>query len=368
MADSSDSLNRKVARQVLTKTLRVRRGENVTIESWSEALPWAVPFVNEARRVGARPMMLYEDEEAFWEALRTGSSKATGQVGEHEWSALNKTNAYVFFFGPAEWQRLDTLTPRQTVGVAAYNREWYRRAAKAGVRGARMYLGRTSEGAAERFHVNLGEWRDALQKASLVTPQRMHRPGARISQRLRGGKRVRVTHENGTDLEFKLGRYPIALDDGLVDDQDLRIGNNMATIPGGVVGVAIDHTSAKGRAIGNHPVYPSSGPASGIRWTFSDGRLKEFSYDQGGKEFEKEYSAAPRMGRDRLSYFSIGLNPKLASCPQMEDQEIGAVLLSIGGNVFRGGRNRSPFGAWMVLTGTDISIDGLPVLRNGQIL
>lgn len=368
MSDSSDSLSAQVARQVLTKTLHVRRGENVTIESWSEALPWAIPFVNEARRLGAHPMMLYEDEEAFWVALRTGASRATGQVGDHEWSALQKTNAYVFFFGPAEWPKFDSLTDRQRAGLAAYNAEWYRRAAKARIRGARMYLGRTSASAAERWKVDLGAWREALQKASLASPQKMHQLGNRISRRLRVGKRVRITHDNGTDLEFRLGRFPLQLDDADVDAQDLRAGNNLATMPGGVVGVAIDHTSASGPVVGNHKVYPSSGTADGIRWTFRDGHLTDYSYVEGGAEFEKEYSAAPRKGRDRLSFFSIGLNPDLSSCPQLEDQEIGAVLLRIGGNSFVGGKNPCPFGSWLVLTGADVSVDDKPVVRNGQVL
>jgi len=368
MAPTSDALSRKVAQKVLTETLRVGRGDNVTIEAWSEALPWAVPFVNEARRLGAHPLFLYEDEASFWEALRGGSSRATGQVGKHEWSALANTDAYVFFFGPAEWPRNETLPERSRTGVAAYNPEWYRRAAKARLRGARLYLGRTSKAAAERWRVDLNGWRQALLRASLASPRRMHELGERIARRLRRGKRVRLTHDNGTDLEFRLGRFPIQLDDGLVDANDLRTGNNMATIPGGVVGVAIDHTTARGTAVGNHRVYPNSGPADGAQWTFRGGHLRDHSYSMGGGAFDKAYSAAPRNGRDRLSYFSVGLNPELAGCPQMEDQELGAVLLRLGGNAFVGGKNPNPFGSWLVVDGADVAIDGKPLVSGGRIV
>lgn len=366
MAESSESLSRQVARNVLTNTLHVRRGENVTIEAWSESLPWAVPFVNETRRLGAHPILLYEDEESFWEALESGLSRATGQVGEHEWSALAETDAYVFFFGPNEWSREDNLTARQRVGLAAYNPEWYRRAAKARIRGARMYLGRSSASTAERWRLDLSGWRDALQRASLASPRQMRVLGKRIGERLRRGKRVHLAHPNGTELDFRLGGFPVQLDDADVDENDLRAHNNMANIPGGVVGVAVDHTSATGRVLGNHRVYPDSGPADGVRWTFSAGQLTEHEYAEGGPEFDKAFSAAPKKGRDRLSYFSIGLNPELFGCPQMEDQEFGAVMLRIGGNQFLGGKNPSPFGRWMVLTGADLSIDDRPLLRGGK--
>ncbi len=368
MSASVPPLSREVARQVLTKTLRVERGDNVTIESWSEAVPWAVPFVAEARRLGAHPMMLYEDEPAFWEALKSGGARTTGEVGEHEWSALAETDAYVFFYGPSNWPRLDRFSERQLAGMAAYNPEWYARAAKAKVRGVRMYLGRSSAEAAEFWKLDLGRWRASLQRASLESPEKMHALGDRIGRRLQRGKEVHVTHANGTDLTFRLGGYPVQLDDALVDARDVKAGNNLATIPGGVVGVATDHTTAEGTAVGNHLVYPDSGTASGIRWSFRDGHLTDYAYRQGGAGFAKEYRAAPAKGRDRMSYVSIGLNPSLHECPQMEDQELGAVMLRIGGNVFSGGKNAVPYGSWLVLTGADVSVDGRPLLRRGKIL
>jgi leucyl aminopeptidase (aminopeptidase T) len=368
MSERSADPASQLATNVLTKTLRIRRGENVIIETWSETLPWAKPFVNEARRLGANPLLLYEDEESFWEALKTGRSRQTGIVGDHEWAALGKTSAYVFFFGPSEWPRADELTPRQRAGVAAYNGEWYRRAAKAKIRGARIYLGRTSALAADRWKLDLHDWQNELVRASLVPPAELHRLGSRVGQRLRQGRQVTVSHSNGTELSFRLGKFPILLDDALVDAEDVKAGNNMATIPGGVVGVAIDHTSARGTAVGNHTTYPDSGPVTGARWTFADGHLTAQSYESGGAPIEAAYAKAPRSGRDRLGFFSVGLNPEITHLPQMEDQELGAILLGIGGNHFRGGKNVSTFGAWMVLNGADVAVDGRPLIEAGRIV
>jgi aminopeptidase len=368
MSDSSQQLAAKVARIVLTKTLRVRKGENVVIETWSETLPWAKPFVAEARKLGANPLMLYEDEESYWEAVRSGNSRQIGRVGSHEWAALAKTSAYVFFFGPSEWPRRSELPPKKLVGVMAYNPDWYRRAAKGKIRGARMYLGRTSQVSAERWKMDLDRWREELVRASLVSPTELHRLGTRIGERMRKGKQVNLSHPNGTELSFRLGRFPTQLDDAIVDEADLKASNNMATIPGGVVGQAIDHTSASGTVIGNHTIYPDSGPVSGIQWKFSDGHLIDQSYQSGGDPLEAAYAKAPRTGRDRLGFFSVGLNPEISKLPQMEDQELGAVLLQVGGNSFRGGKNASPFGAWMVLKGADLSIDGKPLLQGGRVV
>lgn len=360
--------DRQVAHQVLTQTLRIKPGENVTIEAWSETLPWALPFVQEARKLGARPLMLYEDEASFWDALEAGDARGRGTVGSHEWKTLEESDAYVFFFGPSEWPRYDELSDKKTEGVTAYNAEWYARAAKAKLRGARMYIGRSSARSAAQWGVDLRGWREALQRGALASPQEMHRLGTRLSGPLRRGKVVRVTHPNGTDVRFRLDGFPVQLDDALVDAADVRTGNNMASIPGGVVGVAVDHTTAKGTAVGNHTVYPNSGPADGISWTFGRGRLTDYRYKRGQAEFAKAYRAAPKSGRDRLGYFSIGLNPVLSGCPQMEDQELGAVMLRVGGNSFAGGKNPCPFGSWMVVSGADVTIDGKTVVRGGAIV
>lgn len=231
-----------------------------------------------------------------------------------------------------------------------------------------MYLGRTSPLAADRWKLDLGDWREELTRASLVPPGDLHRLGTRIGERLRKGKRVTVSHSNGTQLSFRLGRFPLQLDDALVDSSDLKVGNNMATIPGGVVGLSIDHTSAEGTALGNHTTYPNSGPVTGARWEFADGHLTSQSYESGGEALEALYAKAPRSGKDRLGYFSVGLNPEISNLPQMEDQELGAVLLQLGGNSYRGGKNVSPFGAWIVLKGADVTIDNRPLLQKGRIV
>jgi leucyl aminopeptidase (aminopeptidase T) len=368
MPDPSPQQAAALAKNVLTKTLHVRKGENVVIETWSESLPWAKPFVAEARRLGANPVLLYEDEASFWEALKAGHGGHTGRVGSHEWAALANTSAYVFFFGPSEWPRADDLPAKNRAGVAAYNGEWYRRAAKAKIRGARMYLGRTSQLSADRWKLDLEAWRDELVRASLVSPAAMNRMGKRIGVRMQKGKEVTVTHSNGTDLSFRLARTPLQLDDGLVDAADLKTGQNMAAIPGGVVGICVDPASANGVVTGNHTTYPDSGPVTGSHWEFSAGHLTDQSYESGGAPVLAAYAKAPKNGRDRLGYFSIGLNPEITNLPQMEDQEVGALLLQLGNNQFRGGKVASPFSAWMVLKGATVAIDGTPVVEDGRVV
>ena len=72
MGDPSPQEADRLARQVLTVRLRLKAGENVTIETYPTALPWALGFVREARRLGARPVLHYEDERSYWTAVDVG--------------------------------------------------------------------------------------------------------------------------------------------------------------------------------------------------------------------------------------------------------------------------------------------------------
>ncbi len=55
-----------LAKNVLRKTLRVKAGENVIVETWNHGIPIAREFVFQIRALGARPLMTFEDEDAFW--------------------------------------------------------------------------------------------------------------------------------------------------------------------------------------------------------------------------------------------------------------------------------------------------------------
>src|SRR5437879_11692487 len=85
-------------------------------------------------------MLLMEDEETYWRSVETLPTAKLGQVSAPEWAALSKADAYVFFPGPADLPRYRKNLPK-SAAAAGYNSEWYRRAGKAGLRGARVLLG-----------------------------------------------------------------------------------------------------------------------------------------------------------------------------------------------------------------------------------
>ena len=360
------TLERQLARKTLVETLRVKRGENVTIETWPHTLSYATAFVYEARRIGAHPLLLLEDEPTYWKSVEDLPAPALGNVGAHEWALLSKTNAYVFFQGPSDRPRYRALPAKKLEALTAYNLEWYRRAKKARIRAARMFLSMASDSQARNFGVDAAAWRKELVEASLVDTRTMVREGRRIAAAFQQGREVTIDHTNGTHLVLRLkGRSP-AVDDGVVGPEDVAAGRNMTPIPSGVVAVAVDETFAEGVVRANRPSYLRGKAVEGGTWNFKKGRLVGFQYDSGGEEFSEPYGKAP-SGRDRPATLSVGLNPRLHHAPQMEDQERGTLCVAVGGNHWQGGSNRCPFLSWLAIGECDVRVDGKPLVVKGEI-
>src|SRR5947207_15415643 len=84
-----------LAKNVIRRTLDIQPKENVIVECWNHGLAIATEVVCQARAAGARPMLLFEDEDAYWRAVKTLPESKLGQVGRHEWKENGGADDYV---------------------------------------------------------------------------------------------------------------------------------------------------------------------------------------------------------------------------------------------------------------------------------
>ena len=359
-----------VARAIAGPALALRRGEHLVIDTWSHTLPWATALVEEARRIGARPLLLLEDEGAFWRSLEAGRGpRPWAGIPTPVRAAVRRADALVHFPGPADRPRLRALPPELLGPFAGREDQWFRLVRTTGRRGVRCLLGYASDDQAEHWGVPGAFWRSRLIRGIAdVDYPAMALDGARVADLLRRGRAVRLSAPNGTDLTFGLrGRRPW-VDDGVVDAQDRRQGRAVASSPGGSVVVAIGEGTARGTIVANRPSYLAGGRVEEGQWEVEAGRLRNYWYPDGGASFEAEFAAAPR-GRDVVALVAIGLNPTIgAGVPQAEDLEAGTVTVAVGGNSLYGGRNRCRFLAWITIAEATVAVDGEPLCDRGKLL
>jgi leucyl aminopeptidase (aminopeptidase T) len=369
MTDIPSKLQRDAARNIVTKYLKVRAGENVIVESWSHTLPMASAVVDEVRRVGGRALVLYNDEDSWWRAIDRKQSRLLGRASTPEWAAVKAADVYFNFWGPGDTDRIVGLSDKAGDEAFAWNWPWYSVARKAGLRGVRMTAGFVTEGRAKEWGVERAEWEEKILRACLADPEELAATGARLAKLLSRGKRVRITHSNGTDVEVGLGGVAPRVYDGKA--RPWRRGDSPASMlqqaPSGTVDVALDSQTAEGKFRANRRTNIWWNVHAGGTLEFARGKLTSYSFQAGEDELARQYRTGT-AGKDRASVLKIGLNPTVRDVPNLETVEGGNVSLQIGGNRYLRGTNGSSFFTWLTLAGAEIAIDGTPVVRAGQIL
>ncbi len=352
-----------VAKMIVRKSLAIKPGENVIVESWDHQLQLAGDIVYWCREAGAKPLLLVEREEDVAHSLKLPASKL-GKVGSHEWAALEEADAYAFIPGPAD-PTIFNENPGKRDAFFANNSEWYRRARRYGVRGSRSLLGYVSPMRAKLNGIGYEAWRRMVLEASLVDPTKVARRASALAKALEDGEEMRITAPHGTNLFLGLKYRPIR-DDGITDKRDLTEGYPITYFPGGGVWTAVEEGSAEGRVVFDRPCLQDYTWVHDLEWRVEGGLLVDYTGGEGLGAFTKAYDGAGK-GKEVLGEVDIGLNPRMEYGTPFDYGVMGSVALSIGDNTFVGGKNPSEFSASGILSHATVEVDGRTVVRRGRL-
>jgi len=368
MTTEPSKLQRDVARDVVTRYLRIRPKENVIIESWDHTMPLASAMVDAVRVVGGRALLIRNDEDSWWRTIDRKQSGLLGKSSAPEWAALKAADAYVNLWGPSDTDRLEAF-PDSANDAFDWNWPWYAVARKVGLRGVRMTVGFVTEMRARQWGLDRARWEEQVLRASLVDPDVIAKNGRRLSKALAHGKSVRITHSNGTDIEVALAGLPGRIQDGR--PHPYRTGEPRSSMvtgnPAGFVDFVLDAKTAEGTFRANRRTNIWWNWHAGGTLEFRRGRLRSYAFENGEAEFARQFKGATG-GRDRASGLTFGLNPAIRDVPNLEKWELGCVSLQVGGNRGMGGHNESTFFSWLSLAGADVSVDGTPIVRAGRLV
>ena len=355
-----------LAKNVVRRTLRVQPKENVIVESWNHGLPIAKEIVYQVRAVGARPMFLFEDEETYWRSVNTLPESKLGQVGSHEWKAMAEADAYVFIPGPADITKVREAGKKYSAATA-YNDEWYRRAKRTRLRGARIGLGYVTEPRARAYGFDLGEWRAMMLEASSVDGRDIVRTGRKVTRALSKKGRLEIRHPNGTSFSCDLVGRPAGIEDGIITKEDLDVGENMANLPAGEAFVVPDEKSGDGTIVFDQPIAWLGRWIRGVRVAFDGGKMTKFSASENEDLLRSDWEEA-KGPKDLLGFIDIGLNPKARSGFLQDAIVAGNVYVAVGANdEVPGGKNKTDFYLGASLTGATVTIDGRPFIQDGTL-
>ncbi len=323
-------LEGQVARKVVSESLRLKKGESVTVETWNNGLALARRFVVEARRVGALPIMIFENEDTYVESVRNAPKDAVGKMGRHEYELLASTDAYFFIPNEILEPYTKRLTPEEVDQSTSYGDSWYEAAEKAKLRGARMSFGFAGEELARMLGKRLEEITIHQLKATLVDFGALKKTGKELESRLPNNT-AGVLVSGGSQLEFEF-EDGAGLEDGVVDEEDISAGHNMAYLPPGMLTKYVKAGSASGK-VKLSPTLTWRGMIEDAVLEFENGRLVGWSSRSSKKRLDSLISDQPKNER-KVSRVTVGLNP-LVRYGYGEDRFV-AGSVGLGGLEFTG--------------------------------
>jgi aminopeptidase len=220
-------------------------------------------------------------------------------------------------------------------------------------------LGLTKAELANLFHDGLN-----------VSLDKMQATGEAVRKTLAGGKKVRITTPEGTDLHLEITERPCLVTDGVLSDEKLTKGGTACIVwlPAGEVFLTPVPGTAEGKVVKERVLFRGQ-EVLGLSLLFKKGKLTEMTAQSGLEGLRAAYDAAG-AGKEELSSLDVGINPAVRlpkKSPSGVFMEAGAITVGMGYNVWAGGDNRCAFEIFLYLRGGTLQIDGKALVKDGAL-
>ena len=191
----------------------------------------------------------------------------------------------------------------------------------------------------------------------------LRRKGRAIADRLTAGSEARITCANGSDLRLGLGGRA-----GLPDAGDLTAPGAFGNLPCGEGFIAPVEGTAEGTLVVDGTIAAVGRVAEPIELTIEAGHLVTAS----GAEGERLLELLRPHGEDgtNVAELGIGTNERAKLTGELlEDEKIlGSCHLAFGASAAIGGTVQVPVHLDCVVVKPDVSVDGEPLVRAGELL
>jgi len=202
-----------------------------------------------------------------------------------------------------------------------------------------------------------------IRGAATADYQEVKKLTDRLAELLRRGKKVRVTSNLGTDVSFRIeGREVISLTPVGLNPGDI------SGVYGGEVGLCPIEDTVNGTIVIDNFMMEVGFLKEPITWKVKDGKVLEIS---GGKEAEQLKDYIDRWGDEfsnNIGEFAIGTNPKARNVGLECREVIGTLHFALGEGITYGGRLRSSLHLDGVMLKPTVIVDGVIIVRNGEII
>jgi leucyl aminopeptidase (aminopeptidase T) len=356
-----------IAKKVVKECLQVKEDEQVLIQTWDHTLELSNALALEIYQAGATPLIALSTDELFLGYVTKVPEKYYVKRPRAFLSLLDEVDASVWLFGPKDPKILKMAPEQRMVKSFEAENTIIEKYIERRIRTVNLPVGYVTSERAQTYGLDLLSWRRNFDHSLDVDMEKMSELGKKLALRLQNARKVHITHDAGTDLTFSIGERPVFVRDGIIDTEDISKGNITETLPSGTITVAPLESSAEGTIFFDKARAFMGKMVDGLKLVFQRGRVASFLGKNNVDTFASFYSGGGG-DKDRIGWFSIGLNPKAVYMGLSTDELLlGGTTIGIGYNKEVGGNNNATISYAQTLTEATIEVDGRPLVLEGKI-
>lgn len=359
----------EVAQKIVRICAGVQEGETVYIRGRSDNLSFCEHIAFHCRKMGAYPICEVVSDEYRFRDLTENPVEVIQHAPRHFLSALKKTdilfsvgvepqNPQKFSDIPLERERARRTFSKQVIDL--FNTYPEKR---------RIGIGFPTPEQAHLYNIQYESFSTMFWKAMNTDYTSLSQRARILAEIVEQGSEVHITTKKGTDLTMDIGERRVSIDDGIIDEKDMRTGNRLLNLPTGEVYTTPHEDSVEGTVVFDLAFHRGKRMEE-VTVSFSDGIATPIKAKKGFSAFTQILESA-KGDRYRIGELGIGLNPEVTAAVGYvltDEKMIGTIHLAFGENRSYGGKNESDIHWDVLVMNPTVTIDGTLLLKKGVLL
>jgi leucyl aminopeptidase (aminopeptidase T) len=362
----------QLAERLVRQSAAVREGESVLITGGVESMELLEDIAVQVRKAGAFPLISVGSDRLAKRMYTDVPEKYDAQTDRFDLKLAGVVNAVISVNRTTDEKLFADADPKRMAARARANEAVPEEYLKHNVRTVEVGNGLyPQEWLASRYGMTLEEMAKTFWGGVNVDYAGLQARGAQVSAALAGGKEMHVTDAAGTDLKVRVEGRAYGVSDGIISADDLKKGAAGLSVylPAGEVYVAPVPGTAEGRVVLKKDYYQGE-EIDDLTLVFAAGKLTSLAGSGPGFEKMKAAYDAAGAGKDLFAVIDFGINPNVklpAGSTLATWVPAGTVTVGVGNNAWAGGENKAPYGYFVSLPGTTVTLDGKTVVEAGQL-
>jgi aminopeptidase len=362
----------QLAERLVRQSAAVREGEVVLISSGAENMELLENIAVQVRKAGAFPLITVGSDRLAWRLYADVPEKYDAQTDLLGLKLAEVVDVTISVGrGGAEGLFADADPKRMAARARADEpvaEAFIRNGARSVEVGNGLY---PQDWLAKRYGMTPEDLAKTFWGGVNVDYTGLQERGAQVSAALSSGKELHIRDSAGTDLKVRVEGRAYGVSDGIISAEDLKKGaaGRSVYLPAGEVYVAPVPGTAEGKVVRALDYYEGL-EIRDLAMTFAAGRLTSLTGSGPGFEKLKAAYDAAGEGKDLFAVVDFGINPNVklpANSKVATWVPAGTVTVGVGNNVWAGGDNKTPYGYFVSLPGTTVTLDGKTVVEAGQL-